>query len=142
MRVGVIALMLVSTLAHADYEGVVPGRSAPKKNEGPPNTLTWVGFQVEGSAPRVFLQLTSPPKFQQKIVGRELMVTLPGFRASTKNNTRPLKTEAFGTDIDRVVAKPIKGGLELHVRFRGSPRMAKTRAADEADGWSYLYLDF
>ena len=142
MRVGVIALVLFSTLAHAEYDGVVPGRSAPKKNEGPPSTLTWVGFQVEGSAPRVFLQLTSPATVQQKIVGRELVVLLPGFRASTKNNTRPLKTEAFGTEIDRVVAKPVKGGLELHVRFRGSPRPAKVRAADEADGWSYLYLDF
>ncbi len=140
-----VALAL-ATPVRAEYAGVTPGRPPPKKNEGPKSTLTWVGFQAEGQghgkSPRVFLQLSSPGTFEQKVQGHELVVALPGFHIDTKNNTRPLKTEDFGTDVVRIAAKSTKTGVEVHVRFKGPARQAKARPADESDGWSYLYLDF
>ncbi|HKA91610.1 MAG TPA: AMIN domain-containing protein [Haliangiales bacterium] len=148
MRQTALALVILglATPVRADYAGVTPGRPPPKKNEGPKSTLTWVGFQAEGAgekkSPRVFLQLSSPGTFDQKVKGRDVVIALPGFHVDVKNNTRPLKTEDFGTDVVRINAKPTKTGVEVHVRFRGAARPAKIRAADESDGWSYLYLDF
>jgi hypothetical protein len=146
MRTRALALTILGLAlappARADYAGVTPGHPPPKKNDGPKATLTWVGFQAEGRTPRVFVQLSSSGSFDQKLVGRDLVVNLPGYHVDTKNNTRPLKTEDFGTDVLRVVARPTKTGVELRVHFKGPARQAKLRSADESDGWSYLYLDF
>jgi hypothetical protein len=143
--VGLVVLMLaIATPAHAEYKyaGVTPGRPPPKKNEGPKSVLAWVGFQAEGSTPKVFFQLSSPGSFGQRVEGRDLVIALPGFHTDQRNTTRPLTTEDFGTDILRIAARRTKGGVEVRVHFRGPARRATMRSADESDGWSYVYLDF
>ena len=126
-----------------DYAGVVPGSpSRPKKRPEKP-TLTWIGFQAEGGAPRVFVQASHPISSDQRLVGNELVVTLGELAIGERNNTRPLDCRFFATDVARVWAtRARKGQVELHVRFKdkGAARQAAAKTSEEG-GFTLLLLD-
>ncbi len=130
-----------------DYGGAVPGAPQREKHKTThaPNTLTWVGFQKMGDAPRVFLRVTSPVTPEQQVSGDDLVLRLPGFTVDSRNNARPLNTKYFGTDVTRVRATQAKGALEIRVTFAKDARQARisSEPAPEADGGGqFVYLDF
>ena len=126
-----------------DYAGVVPGAPArPKKRPAKP-TLTWIGFQAEGGAPRVFVQSSHPITAEQRVAGDELVVSLGELAIGERNNTRPLDCRFFGTDVARVWAtRGRKGQVELHVRFKdkGAARQAAAKISEEG-GFTLVLLD-
>jgi hypothetical protein len=126
-----------------DYAGVVPGAPArPKKRPAKP-TLTWIGFQAEGGAPRVFVQASHPITAEQRLAGDELVISLGELAIGERNNTRPLDCRFFGTDVARVWAtRARKGQVELHVRFKdkGAARQAAAKTSEEG-GFTLLLLD-
>lgn len=130
----------------ADYGGVAPGTAPREKHhvKRGPGTLTWVGFQRVGDAPRVFVRVTSEVNPTQAVAGDELVVTLPGFKLDTTNNGRPLDTRWFGTRVVRVRAVPVKSGIEVRVTFAKGAGEAKitTEAATDEEGGFFVYLDF
>lgn len=138
-----------------DYGGVVPGRApAPgraKRKKGGKPTVTWVGFQpLDAGAARVFVQLDAPASFEQRVVGDELVVTIPGARLNTRNNGRPLDASYFDTRVARVHATAARGrgrrggaGVEIRVQFKkGGATQADARLEMSQDGAHYLFLDF
>jgi hypothetical protein len=149
------ALVLIAALATAPvlaqeeqpYDGAVPGAPAKEKaRRKGPNLVTWVGFQKLDGGPRVFLRLSNAPtgNLEQTTKTGELVVKVPGVKIDTKNNTRPLDTRYFGTDIVRVWAAPTKGGVAVHVKFKKDSAQAKISGAatGDPDGSVYVYLDF
>ena len=133
--------------AEGDYGGSVPGAAQREKHRtAGPNTLTWVGFlKTETGGARVFLRVTSSVSPMQTVAGNELVARLPGFKLDVRNNSRPLNTKYFDTDVTRVRATKVKDGLEVRVTFAKNPREAtlSTEPAPEADGGgTFVYLDF
>ena len=109
-----------------------------------PGYLTWVGFTKNDGGARVFVRLSSPPgtSIGQAQGGSELVVTLPGYKLDVPNDGRPLDTRYFGTDVVRVVARPMKVGIEVHVAFKKGSSDAKVSTAAAPDGETLVYLDF
>lgn len=109
-----------------------------------PGYLTWVGFAKREGGARVFVRLSSPPagNLGQARGSDEVIVTLPGYKLDVKNDGRPLDTRYFGTDVVRVVAKPTKAGIELHVWFKKGGGDAKVSTGQAPDGETLVYLDF
>lgn len=109
-----------------------------------PGYLTWVGFAKRDGGARVFVRLSSPPggNLGQARGSDEVIVTLPGYKLDVKNDGRPLDTRYFGTDVVRVVAKPTKAGIELHVWFKKGGAEAKLSTGQAPDGETLVYLDF
>ncbi len=130
------ALVLASAPALADEMG--------KPRHAGPGYLTWVGFEKTDAGPRVFVRLSSAPSASigQARAGDELVVTLAGYKLDTKNDGRPLDTRFFGTDVVRVTARPVKVGVELHVRFKGQAPEARVSTGQAPDGETLVYLDF
>jgi len=128
-----------------------PAPEAPGRGHKSPRTepgyVTFVGFQKVGDAPRVFVRLTSGVTPSQTVVSDELVVTLPGFRLDMFNNSRPLDTRYFGTNVVRVRAVEVKGkGVDVHIAFAkgaGEAKVSTSQAPPEDPGGGlYLYLDF
>lgn len=146
--------------AEGEYGGVVPGRvqgqtpqkpQKPKKAKKRTPTVSWVGYQpLEGGAARVFVQANAALTYDQKVVGDELVVTLPGVKLNTRNNARPLDTTYFDSRVASVSAKVVKrrgkrqpGGVEVRVKFKkGGAMPADAHVETGPDGATYLYLDF
>ena len=140
-----------------DYGGVAPGAARPpSKSRRKPRrptrpTVTWVGFQkLDDGGARVFLQLSVAGEYDQQVVGNDLVVSLPGMRLGSRNDSRPLDTRFFGTSIASVAARSArvdkKGttGVEVRIRFKqpGSAHAASASTGTSSDGYQYLYLDF
>jgi hypothetical protein len=127
------------------YTGVVPGRGRPAvraKRRAGAATVTWIGFQHEGTS-RVFFQSTAPITVDQKIVGDELVVTMTGVRLGATNHVRPLDTSYFEAPIVRVAAARKGRAVEVRVKFRqGAARTAEAKSELGQDGYHYVYLDF
>src|SRR5262249_61695609 len=126
-------------------DGVVPGTkgSAKPKRKGP-YLVTWVGFQKTDAGPRVFVRVSSGiGEITQNASGDEVIAHIPDVRVDTKNNTRPLDTRYFGTDVTRVWAADAGKGVDLHVRLK-KPAQARisTAPSEEHDGTVMVYLDF
>jgi hypothetical protein len=131
------------------YQGVTPGRRRdgppppPKKRPGRP-TITWIGFQVmEAGSARVFLQSSHSFRYDQRVQGGELVVTLSEVRLGNYNFQRFMDTSFFDAPTKVIKASPMrKNGVELHIKFKGEARQADARMEQGQDGYHYLYLDF
>lgn len=136
----VTALVALASAAAAQES---PDTMGKPRHSGP-GYLTWIGFSKTGGGARVFVRLSSPPgaSIGQARGGDELVVTLPGYKLDVKNDGRPLDTRYFGTDVVRVVAKPTKVGIELHIAFKKGGADARVSTGQAPDGETLLYLDF
>jgi hypothetical protein len=132
--------------ADQPYDGVVPGaktKATPRKKG--PYLVTWVGFQKSDGGARVFVRVSSGiHEVTQETVGDEVVAHIPDVRVDTKNNTRPLDTRYFGTDVTRVWARDVKKGVDVHVKLAkaGAQPKLSTAPAPEGDGSVMVYLDF
>lgn len=145
------------------YGGVQPGKPVPGvyKNKRPiknrarrKNRVTWVGFQPrENGRARVFVQLTSDVGYTQRVEGDTLIVGLEGARFGSRNARRFLDTRFFDTALARVDAdraRRRKGrrrarGVEIRIKFKNPADAAQASASmatNQADGYTYLFLDF
>ena len=148
MRAFLLVAALAATPALAadqPYDGVVPGektKAQPRKKG--PFLVTWVGFQKSDGGARVFVRVSSGiHNVTQEARGDEVVAHIPDVRLDTKNNGRPLDTRYFGTDVKRVWAQQVKGGVDLHVKLAkaATPKLT-TAPASEGDGSMMVYLDF
>lgn len=143
------------------YGGVKPGEPTPSGGERPAprpgrNAIGWVGFEErdDGGA-LIFVQVGSEVGYSQRVEGGALVVHLEGVKRLGKNVRRPLITRFFETPIARVTTKKVgkrratrsrparKAGAEVRIEFKDAraAREANARAAVEADGLFYLYLE-
>jgi hypothetical protein len=128
----------------ADPPNVVPGdEGMGKPRHTGPGYLTWVGFEKRDPGVRVFVRLSSPPgaSIGQARAGGELVVTLPGYRLDTKNDGRALDTRYFGTNVLRVVAVPVKTGVELHIKTKTAAPEAQVSTGQTPDGQTLINFD-
>lgn len=127
------------------YDGAAPGAPAKARPRSHgPRLVTWVGFQKTDQGARVFLRLSSAVPMEsvtQRRNGNELVVKLAGVALDTRNNARPLDTRYLGTDVHRVWAKSVTGGVELHVRF-AKAAVDGAIATAPADEGVYFTIDF
>lgn len=123
--------------SHAEgaYAGVsLDGQGLPPKapklplSKGP-QRLTWPGFQVRDGIPTVFLQTTGTPDYAVSQTSGALLVTLHGTTIKLRNNARPLKVEAFGTDVSEVFAKPHGKDVVVTIRRTGSAHRERVEAS-------------
>ena len=148
------------------YGGVQPGKPVAKvyKKKRPvknrsrrKNRVTWVGFQPQDNGTsRVFVQLTSDVGYTQRVENSTLIVSLEGARFGSRNAQRFLDTRFFDTAVARVDARRARRGkgkrrrraargIELTVQFKNPADAAEASASmakNEADGYTYLFLDF
>lgn len=133
--------------AHAEgtYAGVSldgPGMP-PKAPKLPmakgPQRLTWPGFQVKDGVPTVFLQTTGTPDYAVTQTAGALLVTLHGTTIKLRNNSRPLKVEAFGTNVSEVSAKPHGKDVVVTIRRTGSAHRERVEAS--AGGYQLLVVE-
>jgi len=142
-----------------DYGGVKPGQ-APSRDGRPvkkprAGTLAWVGFEVADGGARIFLQAPTEFGYSQRVEGGTLVVHLDGIKRLARNVRRPLDTRFFDAPVARITVKKVgarrarkgqparRAGVEVRIAFKkaADAREASARAASEADGWFYLYLD-
>jgi len=136
--------MVTAVAALAAAAGAEEADTMGKPRHTGPGYLTWVGFTKQDGGARVFVRLSSPPgaTIGQARGSDEVIVTLPGYKLDVKNDGRPLDTRYFGTDVVRVVAKPTKIGIELHIAFKKGGADAKVSTAQAPDGETLVNLDF
>lgn len=145
-----------------DYAGVRAGASTltppGAKGKGKRRAAAfWVGFEPrEGGASRVFVQLGTQVDFEQWVAGTTLVVHLPKVRIGNRTVSRFLDTRFFDTSLRQVRTKTVgarkkKGdrpahtrGLQILIDFKNPADLGQASASmnAEADGYSYLYLDF
>jgi len=125
------------------YLGVQPGLKdvAPGKENikarGALRVLTWVGFQMQGSGGRVFIQTSEPAVYS--IVASdptEVVLEFPETRVQSPNDARALDTSYFPTAIVSIEARAAKGLARVVVRLR------EVVGYDLRQEGNYLYLDF
>lgn len=147
-----------------DYGGVTPGeprrpdpsaRPARSKRPPPKGTLSWIGFEAKDGAAQVFLQASAPFDVHQRLEGSTLVVHLSLTRLGT-NTWRHVDTRFFENPLATIVARTVRRsrgsksraaqskGIEVRIAFKNpaDAREATVRAANEADGMSYVYLTF
>ena len=140
--------------AEGEYGGVRPGQAARVPHKRPKaGTLAWVGFTPDGGAAQIFLQAPNEFSYSQRVEGKTLIVHLEGLKYLGRQVRRPLYTQHFDTPVDKISVKKVsarkarkgrpgrKAGIEVHIQLDGPAREAAARAAMEADGYFYLYLE-
>ena len=147
-----------------DYDGVRSGSSsitppgARGKNRGKNRPVAyWVGFESrEGGSARVFVQLGTSVNAEQWVEGNSLVVHLPKIRIGNRTVQRFLDTRYFDTSIKQIRVKNARArrakagkpahssGLQLFFDFKNPADLGKASldVQTEADGYTYLYLDF
>jgi hypothetical protein len=130
------------------YQGVAPGSEALPPH--PPRMpikrglqrLTWSGFQVKEGVPTVFLQLTAVPDYKIDHSRGELVVTLRNTSINLRNNRRPLRVEAFDTQVRDVEAKSKGRDTRVTIRTKdaGNPTH-KERVEAAAGGFQFLVIE-
>lgn len=131
------------------YQGVAPGAGnlPPKAPKLPikhgPQRLTWSGFQVKDGTPTIFLQLTAVPSYHVDAARGRLVVTLKNTRIPVKNNRRPLRVEAFGTDVVRIEPQPHgrDARVVIHVKGDAAAPVHKERIEAGEGGFQFLVIE-
>ena len=145
-----VVVVSVSWLSWQGGPGPVGAAEAPQGDEtmgkprhSGPGYLTWVGFEKHDAGSRVFVRLSSPPgaSIGQARAGNEIVVTLPGYKLDTRNDGRALDTRYFGTSVVRVVAVPVKVGVELHIRTKTAAPEAQVSTGQTPDGQTVVNFD-
>ncbi|MEO6954105.1 MAG: AMIN domain-containing protein [Polyangia bacterium] len=127
------------------YTGVsLDGQGTPPRASKRPvkkgfQRLTWPGFQVRDGMPTVFLQTTGTPDYTVTQTPGALLVTLHGTTISLRNNSRPLKVAAFGTDVSEVSAKA--HGKDVVVTIRRTGTAHRERVEASAGGYQILVIE-
>jgi len=116
--------------------------------------LTWVGFQADADgASRLFAQFCGEVSYEQTADGRNLHIDIAHARYGSRNSRRPLDTRFFSTSIARVNmrrrshsgrgAHRRPPGIRITLTFKDDNDTAagQARVVNEADGYTYLYLD-
>ena len=156
MRIAFILISLsLVTIAFAEptvpqrsgpYLGVQPGmrdvapntkiRGATKQD----NALTWVGFDMTAPGGRVFLQTTSPVKYQVLPTNEDqVIIQLQDCELNWKNDGHHLDTSWFAASaVKTIQAKPKKNSNVVEVRIQ----LKKNGAYDLRQEGSYLFIDF
>ena len=140
----VTAVVVLAAAAGAQESSGTSGDTMGKPRHTGPGYLTWIGFTRNDGGARVFVRLSSPPgaSIGQARGSDGVVLTLPGYKLDTPNDGRALDTRYFGTDVAKVVAKPVKTGVEVHVAFKKGGSDAKLSTAQAPDGETLVYFDF
>ena len=137
---GTQAAHVEGTYAGVSLDGPGMPPKAPKLPMAKgPQRLTWPGFQVKDGVPTVFLQTTGTPNYAVTQTAGALLVTLHGTTIKLRNNSRPLKVEAFGTDVSEVSAKPHGKDVVVTIRRTGSAHRERVEAS--AGGYQLLVVE-
>ena len=156
MRIGFVSVSL-SLVTVAFAEPTVPQRSGPYLGVQPgmrdvaPNTklrgankqdnaLTWVGFDMTAPGGRVFLQTSSPAKYQVLPTAEdEVVIQIKNCALNWKNDGHHLDTSWFAASaVKHIQAKPKKGLRLVEIRIK----LKKDGAYDLRQEGSYLFVDF
>lgn len=130
-----------------EYPGVVPGggnnlpRVAELKNKQG-TWVTWPGFlsAPDGSS-RIFLQTTGQFTYERTDESQKIVLLIDNAKVFLNNNRNVLETSHFPTPVKRAYLKNIKKKLALIIELR-TPAQASISQTTEADGYSYLIIDF
>lgn len=142
----IVALVVgLSSLARAEYTGVVPGsKTVPEKlpTAGEGALVSWPGFQMTPSGgSRVFIQTTVAVVPELKRVGENWQVTLPGVALPPGNTRRPLDTQFFNTPVRSVRTQSRGDAVVVTVTMRAKLQpIVRTERAE--NGYFFTYLEF
>jgi hypothetical protein len=140
-----------------EYGGVKPGKAKGGRAAGSRRALTWLGFQPSGDGgARVFLQLSGDVSYQQNVQGGALFLTLEGARTTARNTRLPLDVRYFDTALSSLRALPVRArrgrrgqpaqpagvAIEMRLKDAAAAAAAQLSMKKEADGYTYLYVDF
>jgi hypothetical protein len=80
--------------------------------------MTWIGFQVRGKVPTIFVQLSKPVAWSVAESDKQLVYSLVGATITQRNNTRPLDVRNFGAAAERVEARRKGRDVEVVVQLK------------------------
>lgn len=125
------------------YLGIQPGvrDTAPGKldvrTRGAVRVATWIGFQMQGTGGRVFIQTTEPAVYNLlPSAADEVVLELTDTRLQTRNDGRPLDTTFFPTAVAWVDAEQLKTTTRVTVKLR------EIVGYDLRQEGNYLVMDF
>jgi hypothetical protein len=127
------------------YHGVAPGKDAlpPHPPKLPikkgPQRLTWSGFQMKDGTPTVFLQTTGVPDYQVSESKGALVVTLRNTKIHLRNNRRPLRLEAWDTNVTKVEAQANGHDTRVTIHMKGAAAH-KEHVEPAAGGFQFLVI--
>lgn len=102
-----------------EYHGVTPPKRMQPENAGDfaktaGNQLTWIGFMPEKNVHSVFVQTTSPTKFERLASpGNRVELLVTGTKLAVNNNERELDMKYFKSPFVKAYARP--QGKNIHV---------------------------
>jgi hypothetical protein len=145
--VGCVLLLGVGVRADP-YQGVTPGGTHdPPRSEAVFRTsqplMTWPGFQMlPGGGSRVFIQVSSEPRFETRDEPGRFVILLEGTGVHLRNTRRPLETRYFNTPVKRVRVerRGKQVAVILELRAEAAPRV-RTKAGPDGR-FHYVLVDF
>ncbi len=129
------------------YRGVIPGtrdevshltkardKASDRSNR---NAVTWVGFQANPNATRVFFQTGRESSYDLSEAGGALKVTFSDTKLSARNFGRFIDTSFFNRNVTRIEVKQVnKTTVVATISLR------QFEQPDVDRNGNYLYLDF
>lgn len=109
------------------YHGVVPNqrddigritRTRTKKGKRVSPAVTWVGFQQQRFASRVFIQTTHLTHYTiTKPDPSRIVILIDDAKVPARQTRRPLVTSQYATSVSTVRAKNVKGGAQVTIHL-------------------------
>jgi hypothetical protein len=110
------------------YGGVTPESGEPPETKAPPpgmQAVTWPGFRAGASGAEVFLQLTGPVTYDQRVKPSRVELTLEKTVVLLRNNLRPVITRNFGGPVSSFRLRRVGGSkVRLEIKLRRPARPA------------------
>ena len=127
------------------YQGVTMAGGDPPEMKVPPagvQYVTWPGFHADQTGSTIFLQLTGPVAYEQKVKGRKVRVTLMSTQVFLKNNLRPVLTQHFeNTPVKRFRLRQVKDG-STRLEISLSKKVTPTISTRTVGTFTYLVVSF
>lgn len=134
-----------ATSAAGTYQGVTMTGGEPPEVRTPPagvQYITWPGFHSDATGSTIFLQMTGPVAYEEKVKGKKVTITLLNTQVFLKTNTLAILTQHFeNTPVTQFKLRPAKGGstrLEITLASSAKPTI-NTRTVGT---FTYLVVSF